>query len=88
MQGYQLSGAIQDFTTVDDGLDWLGDGGLLFVHSDVPGVLLHATIYAVSGDDIRVTLYDVQNHAVGSFHFATVGHALGFARNYVVGSKH
>lgn len=86
MKGYTLSSAINDFATVDEGLDWLGNGGVLFVWRDIPGDLLHADIYAVSGNDYRVTLYSNQNHAAGSFHFQTAGHALGFARSYCVGS--
>ena len=87
MKGYTLASAVADFQTVDEGLAWLGDGGLLFVWSDVPGILLHADIYIVAGGNVRVTLYDTQNDVAGAFHFTTAGHALGFARSYVVGSR-
>ena len=86
MKGYQLSGSAYAIDTVDEGLDWLGNGGVLYVWSDVPGALLHADIYMRGTGDVRVTLYDVFTHAVGSFHFTAAGHALGFARSYVVGS--
>lgn len=86
MKGYVLTSSIGDFGTVDEALDWLGDGGMVFVWSDVNSVLLHANLYIETAGRVRVTLYNVLNHVVGEFHFETAGHALGFARSYVVGS--
>jgi hypothetical protein len=86
MKGYTLANAIGDFSTIDEALAWLGDGGMVNVWSTVPGVLLHADLYIETTGHTRVTLYDTFNHRAGDFYFETAGHAVGFARSYVVGA--